>query len=321
MFSVPIIQPGKLSSVFLVSILSTASFAQFAQASPANNGDVQLIAAGFPGSDASNSRSPEKPKLNGDPDASNVDQLVEMLGLKDIIQKLKAKSNNEIETVILQHKIMRAIQYAALELEETLANIDGDLATTNMQYSYFSAKHDKALALNNAATFISSGTLGLMDSATSIHMAPPPTSDVLGLLGNATAIGIPLLGLLPPKYKVKQSNAPEGNALAPIFGKKPPAPEYDPIIWKYLETIPANSKEKLTRRQILLRDWQKLRGVKAGEGKADASLEELIEIKMAKRVSLGTLKTRSEMLVDLRALVQQMYKDISDLNTSIMEFD
>ncbi len=152
-------------------------------------------------------------------------------------------------------------------------------------------------------------------------MAPPPTSDVLGLLGNASAIGIPLLGFVPPRYKIKQSNAPDGNALAPIFGRKPPEPEYDPIIWKYLETVPAKSKDNLTRRQILLRDWDKLRGVKSKDGQANASVDELIEVKKKSRVSLGTLKTRSELLVDLRALVQQMYKDISDLNTSVMGLD
>ena len=258
----------------------------------------------------------------------NALQLAKMLNIVDAMEDLKAKAHNTaqsrddvLDTMIVREKLSRAIQYAALELEEALANIEGDLATANMQYSFFSAKHERAVMLNNIAAFTSSGGLGVLDSATGIKYGVP-LPNILGITGNALAVGIPLLGLIPPKYKLptKDHNAErKGNMLAPLFGRDYAGSGYDPIVWNYLQAVPADSTNGLSRIETLLKSWQSYRGLSAKDKKSNETIDILSGIvPKDKKISLELLKTKSELLVELRSQVQQMYKDISDLNTNIM---
>ncbi|MDZ4836673.1 MAG: hypothetical protein SGJ27_23080 [Candidatus Melainabacteria bacterium] len=258
----------------------------------------------------------------------NALQLAKMLNVVEPMEDLKSKAHNTaqsrddvLDIMILREKLSRAIQYAALELEEALANIEGDLATANMQYSFFSARHDRAVMLNNIAAFTSSGGLGVLDSASGIkHGAPLP--NIFGITGNALAVGIPLLGLIPPKYKLPTNDhnaARKGNMLAPLFGRDYAGSGYDPIVWNYLQAVPADSTNGMTRIQTLLKSWQSYRGLAAKDQKSKETIDILSGIvPKDKKISLDLLKTKSELLVELRSQVQQMYKDISDLNTNIM---
>lgn len=249
-------------------------------------------------------------------------ELVKLLDIGADIEKLRALSTSEnrddkLDALILRVKINKIIQYAGFELEECLANIDGDLASTNMQYSFFNSKHEKAVMGRNLATFVSSGVTGILDSAISINF-PPPIANIFGITGNSLAVGIPMLSLIPPKYKNPHSGERTGNMLAPIFGEKYEGSGYDKIIWEYINKKPVRSKDGLTRRQALLKTWEAYRGI--GDKKDDRLIEELTGISTHdKKISLDLLKTRSELLVELRALVQGMYKDISDLNTALLK--
>lgn len=249
-------------------------------------------------------------------------ELVKLLGIGEDIAKLRQiyesdDRNDKLEAVILRVKIGKVIQYAGFELEECLANIDGDLASTNMQFSFFNSRHEKAVIGRNLATFISSGVTGILDSAISIHY-PPPTANIFGITGNSLAVAIPLMSLVSPKYRNPHSGERTGNMLAPIFGEKYEGSGYDRIIWEYINKKPVRSKDNLTRRQALLKTWESYRGL--GD-KADMRLIEELTGKSThdKKISLDLLKTRSELLVELRALVQGMYKDISDLNTALLK--
>lgn len=257
----------------------------------------------------------------------NARQLASMLKILDTIESLKARatsvSNNRnrddlLEIILLRQKLGRAIQYAGLELEEALANIDGDLAITNMQFSYFSSKHDRAVLLNNVATFVSSGTLGVIDSGSGIKYGAP-IPNIFGITGNSLAVGIPMLGLAPPRYKNPLKGERSGNMLAPIFGRQYSGAGYDPIIWEYLEAVPAESNSNLSRRQVLLNNWKRFRKLSANDPHSKGYIDLIVGVSAKDaKVSLDLLKNRSELLVELRAQVQGMYQDISDLNTSIM---
>ncbi len=241
----------------------------------------------------------------------------------------KQSSDDLIQTLLLRQRLSRAVQYASLELEEALANIDGDIASNSMQLSFFSAKHDRSALLNGMTTFIASGTLGVLDSSLGINQAAP-IPNIFGIAGNSVAIGLPLLGLYPAKYKNPEAGQRNGNMLAPIFGRPYSGAGYDPLIWNYLEAIPAvpvvtsaGGKASaplagVSRRDHLLRDWQSYRGLtKGAQGKLFVDQVSGVSTKDS-RVSLEILKARSEFLVDLRSVIQQMYKDISDLNSYIM---
>lgn len=258
-------------------------------------------------------------------DALNVARLLEidqtLEQLKSTVSAAGSKPNREqmVDIMFLRQKIARAVQYASLELEEALANIDGDLSFTNMEYSIQTAKNDRSVMLNNAATFLTSGTLGVLDSASGIKYGPP-LPNVLGITGNASAIAIPLWGLRPRKFKTIRPET-NSNMLAPIFNLPYEGEGYDPIIWAYLESVPAGEKSNLTRRQLLQKTWKKFRNFTTENVKDEEFVRRLAGVsKNNKTVTLDLLKTRAELLVELRAVVQQMYADLSDLNTEIMKY-
>lgn len=281
------------------------------------------------------SSSPAAPKDSGSFELpANAMQMARLLNVVEVMKDLKervatsdssqVKQTNQtnddlIQVLLLRQKLSRAVQYASLELEEALANIDGDIASNSMQLSFFTAKHDRSALLNGMTTFIASGTLGVLDSSLGIKQAAP-IPNIFGIAGNSVAIGLPLLGLYPAKYKNPEAGQRKGNMLAPIFGRPYSGAGYDPLIWSYLEAIPAVPAVAAgeTRREHLLRDWQSYRGLTKGS-QSKPFIDQVSGVSARdSRISLDLLKARSEFLVDLRAVIQQMYKDISDLNSYLM---
>lgn len=241
--------------------------------------------------------------------------------LSKLAKEPESKPNQEnlVQVMLLRQNCERKIQFASLELEEALANIDGDLAYTQLEYSLFADKRDRSIALNNAATFLTSGTLGILDSATGIKYAAP-IPNVFGITGNAAAVAFPLWGLRSPKYKSIQ-NGSVGNMLAPLFDLPYQGSGYDPIIWKYLNTVALDEKDNITRRQALLNRWKKFRNLSKEGTKNEKYIKQLSGLlEPGEKVSLDLLKTRTELLVELRAEVQSLYADLSDLNTEIMKY-
>lgn len=250
----------------------------------------------------------------------NIYQTIE--DLKNIVKETGGNPTNQeslVRIMYLRQNCQRAIQFASLELEEALANVEGDLTSTELEYSLFSAKQDRSVMLNNAATFLTSGTLGVLDSASGIkYSAPVP--NIFGIAGNAAAVAIPLWGLRPRKFKTLQSGN-SGNMLAPIFDLPYKGEGYDPIVWKYLNTVALDEKDTLTRRQALLARWKKFRDLAKGEKKKEHEIKQLAGfLEPGEKVSLDLLKTRTELLVELRTEVQSLYADLSDLNTEIMKY-
>src|SRR4030095_1090604 len=112
--------------------------------------------------------------------------------------------------------------------------IDGDLALANMLLAYASSRRDRALMLNNVATFVGSGSFGILASTADIKIAAP-SSQIFGIIGNSIATGLPIVGLHRPEYKNPRRGQERPNMLAPIFGRPFHEESYDPLVWSYIE--------------------------------------------------------------------------------------
>lgn len=249
----------------------------------------------------------------------NIDKTIE--DLRSVVKESGPKPNQDqlVRIMFLRQTCERAIQFASLELEEALAYIDGDLSLTDLEYSMFSAKNDRSVALNNAATFLVAGTLGVLDSASGLkYDAPVP--NIFGITGNAAAVAIPLYGLRTRKYRPLRVEG-KGNMLTPIFELPYEGVGYDPIIWRYLNTVALDEDEALTRKEVLLDRWKKYRQISREGTSKESAIKHLAGIfEKGDKVTLDLLKTRRELLVDLRAVIQSMYADLSDLNSEIMKY-
>jgi len=253
--------------------------------------------------------------------STSAKQLAEQLKILAVMEELQRQNESYlkqpdqstlIQMLLTRQRLSDLLRHATLEVEEALAGIDGDIALTNMLLSYISAKHDRAVMLNNVATFVGAGTFGLLDSSTSINIKSP-TPQIFGLISSSIATGLPLLTLRQPHYKNPRGKVDEPNMLAPIFGRTYYGASYDKIVWSYINS--SESPNTPTRRQSLLKHWQAYRGVK--NGPVDRYIDTLTGAPEGdSRLILDMLKTRSELLFDVRAVVQHMYKDISELNNA-----
>lgn len=254
-------------------------------------------------------------------------QLARQLGVLELVESIRAKQQEYdqkpdirllVEMTAMRQKLLMAMQHAGFEVEEALASIDGDLTLTNMQLTYVSAKRERSQMLNNVATFVGSGTFGLLDSSTSIKLGTP-TPQILGILGNAVAVGLPLWGLRQGKYSRPRDERAQTNVLAPIFGRPYPGVAYDPVVWSYLNSVPADATSNTTRLQQLRRNWSVYRGIDSvSKNASNDYIDSLVGIKKDEKISPDLLKARADLLFDLRGVVQNMYKDISELNNILL---
>ncbi len=259
------------------------------------------------------------------PDTQALAKLLQIEDSLASLKKLVADSGDNpsdsqlVRIMYLRQKCERATQFASLELEEALANIESDLSYSSMEYSLFSSKYERSLALNNAATFLTSGTLGVLDSASGLKYAAP-VPNIFGITGNAAAVAIPLWGLRPRKYSPLQKEN-GGNMLAPIFNLKYEGEGYDPIIWDYLNATALDENATSSRREILLARWKRFRELDKDSKSNDREIRRLCGfLEHGEKVTLDLLKTRAELLLELRTEVQSMYADLSDLNSEIMKY-
>lgn len=225
-----------------------------------------------------------------------------------------------LEQLLIGQKLQDAMQYASIEVEEAVAAIDGDLAMNNMLLAYVTNKRDRAVALGNVATFVGSGTFGLLDTSSSIRLGPP-TPNIFGIIGNSIAVGVPAISLRRRTYQHPRHSQAQTNMLAPIFGRPYPGVSYDPVVWTYIDALPAGSKRTQSRREILLEKWRTYRGIGTGTPAEEKDrIDTLVGLpEKNQKLTVDILKTRTELLFDLRAVVQEMYRDISEINTAIMQ--
>lgn len=255
-------------------------------------------------------------------------QLAEQLKVLDLMRSLRSKqeeyqlkgdTRSLLEVVVVRQQLLFAMQHAAIEVEEAVAAIDGDLTLANMLLDYASARQDRSVMLNNIATFVGSGTFGLLDSSTGLKLGVP-TPQILGIVSNSIATGLPVLGFRRQQYQNPRTGQhAQTNMLAPIFGRPFSGESYDPLVWSYIDGMPAEPGKPETRRQLLLQRWKMYRGIGTTGSAAQHQIDALVGMpKRDEKVTVELLKTRAELLFDLRSVVQQMYRDISELNTAIL---
>jgi len=93
--------------------------------------------------------------------------------------------------------------------------------------------------------------------------------------------------------------------LAPIFDLPYEGESYDPIVWDYLNAVALDEKSTVTRRQALLDRWKKFRKVSKEGKKNEDEIKRLSgNLQKGEKLSLDLLKTRIELLVELRRFCQ-----------------
>lgn len=231
------------------------------------------------------------------------------------LKKLESEnsSENELRILVLQSLISRKIQKASLEIQETFSNIDGDIAQNNMLLAYASNRQERLLRMTDVATFLTIGTFGVLESAVGRETG---LSDIFGLVGSSASIALPLAALKPMHFNNPRYNQPRTNMLAPIFDVEYKGDGYEPIVWNYLNSVPPQSVSMRTRREMLIKSWQSYRSFDEIKGETNRKIfRQIIEAPSKEnRLTVDSLKTRAQLLLDVRSLVQALYRDLAELD-------
>lgn len=80
-----------------------------------------------------------------------------------------------------------------------------------------------------------------------------------GIAGGAASAGLAVYGIHAQRGGLRQLGA-DSNMLAPFFERPElPTSHYPPIVWKFLNSVPASDPDRLTRRQQLMKTWLDLK--------------------------------------------------------------
>jgi hypothetical protein len=239
------------------------------------------------------------------------------------INNLKQKSPIDLETrvEILTEKqnLGNLIRHYILDVMEVTSAIDRDLAETDRIHDHLVNSKQKADRISNFLTFVATGSLGLVRSGMSFNPANTLANNVLRTTENSTEVMIPTADITRRYRTTHTANKP--NMLARIFDKPVDSrTNYNETVWKYLNSVPQDTKTGNTRKQDLINNWIKQRDLTSPASPKGKHEIDLLTGTCSTKDSLNIslLEKRSSMLSDLRAEVVRIYRILAQLDDLVI---
>jgi hypothetical protein len=218
------------------------------------------------------------------------------------------------ESVALTQRMVLEVTTASLQVDETMGEIDAEIAETRELENYLSARRQKTIDLLNLASLAIGGSVGTASAALGLT-SHTRASGVLGVVAGSSTTALSVVGLGVRRTGVGALEVPS-NMLARVFDLPGDANNvYPSAVARFMSTAAPNDAEKLTREQRLIQTWVKvgrIPPVDTPQGKAKIA-------RMASRpgddvrLSIGDLDDRQAMLYDFRAKVSFMKRDLAEL--------
>ena len=149
------------------------------------------------------------------------------------------------------------------------------------------------------------------------HWPSPWFSNAAG--GGGASVVLSIVGI----HKQRGGRLPLGDSprmLAAFFGRRPDAPEaigsdYPEKVWSYLNSATPSQPEMGTRREQLTAKWRSEGRIEQdGSPKGERRIESLTSnISYARKLNIDELSDRVAMLLDVRASVLLMKRDLSEI--------
>jgi len=159
------------------------------------------------------------------------------------------------EVVDLQLHVIRKVMSSALEVRTMSGRINDELTTEYTARNELIAQRDSRVTLNNSANFIQDGVFSLISGPLALAHFDVQANELAIISGGTTAL-LSVLALWQARGG-SQKDKCNPNMLGQIFNKTTPDSErYSSTVWAYLNSIPSDSKNKITRREWLVAHWK-----------------------------------------------------------------
>jgi hypothetical protein len=251
-------------------------------------------------------------------------QVAEQIGIASLLERLDRKGGVValpigLESLALRQEITEKVLAASLDVDSVNAVIDSEVEQIRSIRSDLQAQRDKAQNIINVASLITGGALGVVNSALQFNSGTANVGNGIGVGGGATSVILSLVGI----HKQRGGRRVLGDSprmLARFFGREPGAQEaipstYPAAVWSYLNSAAPSQRPMATRKDQLIAKWQREGRVNPdGSPKGELKIESLSgNISQPRRLSIDELSDRVAMLLDVRASVSLMKRELSEI--------
>ena len=250
-------------------------------------------------------------------DQTNITSLIERLRAG-----LAAGSPMTVETLALRQEITEKVLAASLDIDSVNAVIDSEIESIRAIRSDLQSRRDKAQNIINVASLATGGALGVVNTALQFNSNTVNLGNGIGVGGGAASVVLSVIGLHQRGGRRPLGDSPR--MLARLFGRQPNASEaipstYPEEVWSYLNSAAPSEPAKGTRREQLIAKWRDEGRVKQdGSSKSEWKIDALSgTIPQSRKLSIGELDDRVAMLLDVRAQISLMKRDLGAILRSL----
>jgi len=266
---------------------------------------------------------PSEQALHLSPEAKQVAKQIEVIPLIERLRSGRAAgASMSLETLVVRQEITEKVLSAALDVDTVSAIIDTEVEQIRAIRSDLQSRRDKAQNIINVASLVTGGAFGVVNTALQFSSKTANLGNGIGLGGGAASVVLSIMGIRQQGGRRSLGDSPR--MLARLFGRQPDAPEaipsaYPEEVWLYLNSAPPSQAAKGTRREQLIAKWRSEGRLKQDRSlKGGGSVDALSgNTSPSRKLSINELDDRVAMLMDLRAQVSLMNRELGEILRSL----
>lgn len=214
----------------------------------------------------------------------------------------------------LQLLLVRKILGGSLEVRKMADILDDELSSEYTAQDEMIASRNRGIALNNSINFTQNGTLGLIGGGIDYAGASNASND-MAIISGSTVLLLSSVALLQTRGGRRHSQSAP-NMLGQLLSLDSPNEfRFSPLVWAYLNAVPPDSKNGMTRREQLIDHWKKA-GVLTIKLNNQSNLDKVAACGPRHKERSETIKlitNRIKMLHDVHTEVESLDRELVDL--------
>ena len=259
-----------------------------------------------------------------DPSAQRV---AEQIGVAPLLQRLgtedRSQAERSVETLLMRQEISERVLGGSLDIDAANAVIDYEIERLRGIRMDLQSRRDHAQNIINIASFLTGGTLGVASSALQFNSSTANIGNGIGVAGGAASVALSVVGMHKQAAGTR-TLADSPRMLAAFFGRAPAGPEpipseYPAVVWGYLNAA-ASSQSPATRKDLLIEKWKREghieKDVPAGHAAPKTEFA-MANVSQQRKLTIDKLSNRESMLLDVRASISLMKRDLSAIVSSV----
>ncbi len=266
---------------------------------------------------------PAEQALYLSPEAKQVAKQIEVTPLIERLRSGRAAgASMSLETLVVRQEITEKVLAASLDVDGVSAIIDTEVEQIRAIRSDLQSRRDKAQNIINVASLVTGGAFGVVNTALQFSSKTANLGNGIGVGGGAASVVLSIIGIRQQGERRSLGDSPR--MLARLFGRQPDASEATPSAYPeevrlYLNSAPPSQATKGTRREQLIAKWRSEGKLKQDRSlKGGGSVDALSgNISQSRKLSINELDDRVAMLMDVRAQVSLMKRELGEILRSL----